>query len=211
MGVSRDAFQGNTKVQRIKFAESRSSKYDSYAPLLFTIPDSAFAGCTGLREFDLRYQTAKGSETALGPENFILCGDSIFAGCDSTQLRIIVGEDRLQDFLDNPSWAKYKRYLATGKLTEKKATNGYGVNYAYAYTDNSTRHITYGMGHEIEHLYAYEADNDFLDKNSGSLGLLNDVGNWNNYHLDFVKKGAKTSVFFLSRKAYLQYCHPSAS
>ena len=190
VGVSRDAFQGNTKVQRIKFAESRSSKYDSYASLLFTIPDSAFAGCTGLREFDLRYQTARGGETALGPENFVLCGDSIFAGCDSTQLRIIVGEDRLQDFLDNPSWAKYSRYLTTGPLAEKQATSGYGVNYAYTYIDNTTRHITYGMGHEIEHLYAYEADNSFLDKNSGALGLFNDVGNWNNYHLDYVKKGA---------------------
>ena len=190
VGVSRDAFQGNTKVQRIKFAESRSSKYDSYASLLFTIPDSAFAGCTSLKEFDLRYQTARGGETALGPENFVICGDSIFAGCDSTKLRIIVSEDRLQDFLDNPSWAKYSRYLTTGSLAEKKATSGYGVNYAYAYTDNSTRHITYGMGHEIEHLYAYEADSKFLDKNDGALGLFNDVGNWNNYHLDYVKKGA---------------------
>jgi hypothetical protein len=190
VGVSRDAFKGNTNVQRIKFAESRSSRFDSYASLLFTIPDSAFAGCTGLREFDLRYQTARGGETALGPENFILCGDSIFAGCDSTQLRIIVGEDRLQDFLDNPSWAKYSRYLTTGTLAEKQATSGYGVKYAYSYLENTTRHITYGMGHEIEHLYAYEADNSFLDSNSGALGLFNDVGNWNNYHLDYVKKGA---------------------
>ena len=190
VGVSRDAFQGNTKVQRIKFAESRSSRFDSYAPLLFTIPDSAFAGCTGLAEFDLRYQTAKGGETALGPENFILCGDSIFAGCDSTQLRIIVGEDRLQDFLDNDSWAKYKRYFTTGKLTEKEAVSDYGVNYAYAYNNSSTRHITYSMGHEVEHLYAYEADEAVLNMKRGALGLFNDVGNWNNYHLDYVKKGA---------------------
>jgi len=190
VGVSRNAFQGNTKVQRIKFAESRSSSFDSYASLLFTIPDSAFAGCTGLKEIDLRYQTARGSETALGPENFILCGDSIFAGCDSTQLRIIVGEDRYQDFLDNNSWAKYKRYLTTGKLTEKEATSGYGVKYAYAYDKNSTRHITYSMGHEVEHLYAYEADDDILSLKDGAIGLFNDIGNWNNYHLDYVKKGA---------------------
>ncbi len=38
VAISRDAFHGNTKVQRIKFAESRSSSYDSYAPLLLTIP-----------------------------------------------------------------------------------------------------------------------------------------------------------------------------
>ena len=190
VGVTRKAFQGNTKVQRIKFAESRSGSYDSYSPLVFAIPDSAFAGCTGLREFDLRYQTAKGGEKGLGPENFVLIGDSIFAGCDSTQLRIIVSEDRYQDFLDNESWAKYKRYLTTTKIAEKEATSGYGVKYAYAYENNTTRHISYGMGHEIEHLYAYEADDNFLQKNSGALGLFNDVGNWNNYHLDYVKKGA---------------------
>ena len=190
VGISRKAFMGNKMVQTIKFAESRGSSFDSYAPLLLTIPDSAFAGCTGLREFDLRYTTAKGGQLGLGPENFVLCGDSIFAGCDSTKLRIIVAEDRLQDFLDNDSWAKYKRFLTTGKTEEKKATSGYGVNYAYAYTNNSTRHITYSRGHEVEHLYAYEADNDFLNKNSGAIGLFNDVGNWNNYHLDYVKQGA---------------------
>ena len=190
MGLKRKAFQGNTKVQTIRFAESRSSSYDSYAPLLFSIPDSAFAGCTGLKEIDLRYKSAKGGELALGPENFVLCGDSIFAGCDSTQLRIIVGEERYQDFLDNESWAKYKRYLTTGKVAIKEATSGYGVKYAYVYDNNSTRHITYGMGHEIEHLYAFEADDDFLKSHSGAIGLFNDVGNWNNYHLDYVKKGA---------------------
>ena len=190
MGVKRRAFQGNTKVKSIKFAESRGSSYDSYAPLLFSIPDSAFARCTNLEVIDLRYQTAKGGETALGPENFVLTGDSIFAGCDSTKLRIIVGEDRYQDFLDNESWAKYKRYLSPGKVAVKKATSGYGVNYAYVYDNNTTRHISYGMGHEIEHLYAYEADDSFLKSNSGALGLFNDVGNWNNYHLDYAKKGA---------------------
>ena len=190
VGISRKAFMGNKTVQTIKFAESRSSSYDSYESLMFTIPDSAFAGCTALREFDLRYSTARGSQQGLGPENFVLCGDSIFAGCDSTKLRIIVAEERLQDFLDNPSWIKYKRFLTTGKIEEKKATSGYGVNYAYAYTNNSTRHITYAQGHEVEHLYAYEADNEFLDKNNGAIGLFNDVGNWNNYHLDYVKRGA---------------------
>lgn len=190
VGISRKAFMNNKDVQTIKFAESRGSNFDSYESLLFTIPDSAFAGCTALREFDLRYTTAKGGQLGLGPENFILCGDSIFGGCDSTQLRIIVAEERLQDFLDNDSWAKYKRFLTTGKIEEKKATSGYGVNYAYAYTNNSTRHITYSMGHEVEHLYAYGADDDFLNKNSGAIGLFNDVGNWNNYHLDYVKHGA---------------------
>ena len=190
VGISRKAFMGNKTVQTIKFAESRSSSYDSYESLMFTIPDSAFAGCTALREFDLRYSTARGSQQGLGPENFVLCGDSIFAGCDSTKLRIIVAEDRLQDFLDNESWRKYKRFLTTGKIEEKKATSGYGVNYAYAYKNNSTRHITYSMGHEVEHLYAYEADDNFLNKNNGALGLFNDVGNWGNYHLDYVKRGA---------------------
>ena len=190
VGISRKAFMGNKTVQTIKFAESRSSSYDSYESLMFTIPDSAFAGCTALREFDLRYSTARGSQQGLGPENFVLCGDSIFAGCDSTKLRIIVAEDRLQDFLDNESWRKYKRFLTTGKIEEKMATSGYGVNYAYAYKNNSTRHITYSMGHEVEHLYAYEADDNFLNKNNGALGLFNDVGNWGNYHLDYVKRGA---------------------
>ena len=45
--------------------------------------------------FDLRLHTEANGTRALGPEHFILCGDSIFGLRDSTQFSIIVAEERL--------------------------------------------------------------------------------------------------------------------
>ena len=180
--------------------------------MLITIPDSAFAGCTSLKRFDLRLYTGdKASQFAgctslkrfdlrlytgdkasqsLGPENFILCGDSIFAGCDSTKLRIIIPKDRKQDFLDDIMWQRYKRFFAYEETDYPGGFNDYGVNYAYAYEGNTTQKVSMVSGHKVEHLVAWQADNNWLSSHKGQLGLFNDIGIYNSYKLDYVRKEA---------------------
>ena len=190
VGVKKSAFQGNTHIQKIGFAENAVAGSDTYVPMQLAIPDSAFAGCTSLTRFNLIYKTRKGGYLGLGPENFILGGDSIFAGCDSTKLQIVIPEDRKQDFLADEMWNKYKRFFVYETTTENTEYTEYGVNYNYYYDNNTTQRVSKVSGHKIEHLTAISADNKFLDEHQGSMGLFNDIGSFNNYKLDLVKKKA---------------------
>ena len=190
VGIKKSAFQGNAHIQKIGFAENSVAGSDTYVPMQLAIPDPAFAGCTSLTRFNLIYKTRKGGYLGLGPENFILGGDSIFAGCDSTKLQIVIAEDRRQDFLDDEMWNKYKRFFVYEGTNENTEYTEYGVNYNYYYDNNTTQRVSKVSGHKIEHLTAISADNKFLDEHQGSMGLMNDIGSFNNYKLDLVKKKA---------------------
>ena len=190
MTFRRNVFAGNTNLQKVIFHEAEGATTKESVPMLITIPDSAFAGCTSLKRFDLRLYTGDKASQALGPENFILCGDSIFAGCDSTKLKIIIPEDRKQDFLDDVMWQRYKRFFAYEETEYPGGFNDYGVNYAYAYEGNTTQKVSMVSGHKVEHLVAWQADNDWLSSHKGQLGLFNDIGIYNSYKLDYVKKEA---------------------
>ena len=190
VAIKKKAFQGNTKIKKIGFAENAVAGSDSYVPLQLAIPDSAFAGCTSLERFNLLFKTRKGGRRGLGPENFILGGDSIFAGCDSTKLQIVIASDRKQDFLDDEIWRNYKRFFVYEDVKEATEYTEYGVNYAYLYDRNTTQRVSKVNGHKIEHLTAVSADNEFLDEHQGSMGLFNDIGSFNNYKLDAISKKA---------------------
>lgn len=196
VAISKDAFQGNTQVEEIEFADTPINGNRTYVPMQLAIPDSAFAGCTGLKRFSLLYKVQPQGDTSikeyrgLGPENFILGGDSIFAGCDSTTLQIIIPEDRKQDFLNDEMWSKYKRFFKYEPVVEHTYFTEYGVNYSYSYDSNTSRRQTRVNGHAIDFLKAISADNDFLDGHQGSMALFNDIGSYNNYKLDLVKAKA---------------------
>ncbi len=190
VAIRKNAFQGNQTLKEINFAENCYPLADAYIPMQLAIADSAFAGCTNLQRFNLIYKSRLGGERGLGPENFILCGDSIFAGCDSTKLQIVIDKNRLQDFLDSETWSKYKRFFVTREVKEKVDYTDFGVNYAYTYDRNTVQKITRVTGHKIEHLMAVGADNDWLASHQGQIGLFNDIGIFNNYKLDAIKKDA---------------------
>ena len=190
MTFRKNVFAGNKNLQQVMFREAEGATTKESVPMLITIPDSAFAGCTNLTRVDLRLYTGRNPSQALGPENFILCGDSIFAGCDSTKLKIIIPKDRKQDFLTDGMWSKYKRFFTYEETTYPGGFNDYGVNYAYAYEGNTTKKVSMVSGHKVEHLVAWQADNDWLNSHKGQLGLFNDIGIYNNYKLDYVKKEA---------------------
>ncbi|MBQ8712112.1 MAG: leucine-rich repeat protein, partial [Prevotella sp.] len=70
MTMAKNAFRGHTNLKTVKFHET-GVQSDEAHPMLFTIPDSAFVGCTNLERFDLRVETENNGQQALGPESFI--------------------------------------------------------------------------------------------------------------------------------------------
>ena len=197
VAIRRNAFQGNKTLEEIDFAESPYIGRTNYVPMQMAIPDSAFAGCSNLKRFSLIYRTQLRSEArdendyrALGPENFILGGDHIFDGCDSTKLQIIIAEDRKEDFLRDENWSKYQKFFVYQTVQEYAMYTEYGVNYAIRYLNNTSWKQSRVNGHTIDHLTAISADNEFLDGHEGNMGLFNDIGSYNNYKLDLVKRKA---------------------
>ena len=187
---ARKAFQNKKKLQHVSFYEHNVTTNEAI-PMLITIPDSAFAGCDALETFDLRLNTKENGKQALGPENFILGGDSVFAGLDSLKFHIIIPAERKQDFLDSESWAPLKRFFQYEEIVPVGQLDEYGGRYAYAYVNGSVQKVHKEMGHKIEHTVVIgEATNDFLAKHQGALKLCNDIGSYNNYQLDAVRKNA---------------------
>ena len=204
MTFAKNAFRDKTNLKTIKFHENPNKQTSNTGmPLLFTIPDSAFVGCSNLTEFSTLMETRTQGETrSLGPENFILAGDSIFAGkwsqaeVDSltaigkgdglVPFHIVVDPKRKQDFLDNESWAPLEKYFVYKSAVPAAKYNEYGAQYAYAYEQNSIKKEHKEQGHLIEHTTVIGPDETFLKKYQGAVKLCNDIGIYNNYQLDGV-------------------------
>ena len=180
------AFRNKTNLQTVKFHDISGQSSNTGMSFLFTIPDSAFVGCTALTEFSTLLQTDDNGTRALGPENFILAGDSIFAGLDSTKFHIVIDPLRKQDYLDNESWAPLKRFFTYQSAVPAKKYSEYGANYAYAYEQNSIKKENKVQGHLIEHTMVTGPDDEFITGHQGAVKLCNDIGVYNNYQLDEV-------------------------
>ena len=109
VGIAKRAFQNKSQLKKVLFKENDGVNSTEMTSTVIAIPDSAFVGCTALETIDLRLRTSSNGTRALGPENFILCGDSILAGLDSTKVSIIIPNERKEDFLEDmmyiPVWA----------------------------------------------------------------------------------------------------------
>ncbi len=186
MALGKKAFRNKTNLKTVKFHDISNQSSNTGMPMLITIPDSAFVGCTALTEFSTLLQTKSNGTRALGPENFIFGGDSIFAGLDSLKFHIVIDPTRKQDFLDNASWAHLKRFFTYQSAVPENKYREYGVNYAYAYEQNSIKKQHKVMGHLIEHTIVTGPDNDFITNHQGAVKLCNDIGRFNNYQLDMV-------------------------
>ena len=183
--MAKNAFRNHTTLKHVGFHET-GVQSDEAIPMLLVIPDSAFVGCTNLEHIDLRVATEDNGLQALGPENFVLGGDSIFAGLDPAKFHIIIDPKRKQDFLDNESWKPLAQYFVYEEATPKTQYQEYGGNYAYAYENGTTQKVHKVGGHKIEHTVVTGADNEFLTGHQGALKLCNDIGVWNNFQLDAV-------------------------
>lgn len=189
MTWAKDAFHNKKNLKTIKFYEN-TIESDEAIPMLLTIPDSAFVGCTNLTTIDLRVQTKNNGTQALGPESFILAGDHVFADVDSTKIHIIIDPARKQDFLESESWAPMKQWFVYEPAKPDTKYQEYGGNYAYAYENGTTQKVHKVSGHKIEHTIVTGADNKFLLEHQGGLKLCNDIGVYNNFQLDAVARNA---------------------
>ena len=207
--MAKNAFRNHKNLETVSFFENNVSTNEA-VPMHITIPDSAFVGCDKLRELNLLLNTKDHGTQALGPESFVLGGDNIFAGrlsqaeVDSltrigkgdglVAFHIRIDESRKQDFLDNESWKPLEKYFVYDNAMPKADFNEYGAKYAYAYENGSVQKVHKVKGHKIEHLVVTGAtersDCYRLYKHQGALKLCNDIGSYNNYQLDAVKKNA---------------------
>ena len=200
------AFRGKTNLKTVKFHDISNQSSNTGMPFLFTIPDSAFVGCTALTEFSTLLQTDGNGTRALGPENFIFGGDSIFVGlkCQAevdsltnigqgdglVPFHIVIDPLRKEDFLASASWKPLEKYFTYRNAEPEKKYSEYGASYAYAYEQNSIKKEHKVSGHLIEHTVVVgpddEDDYEFIKKHQGAVKLCNDIGVYNNYQLDEV-------------------------
>ena len=182
---ARNAFRGKKNLETVSFFETDVTTNEAI-PMLLTIPDSAFVGCDNLRELNLILNTDGNGTRALGPENFILAGDSIFAGLSPETFHIVIDKTRKLDFLMNESWAPLERFFRYGEARAESRFNEFGVKYAYSYENGTTQRVHKVNGHKIEHTIVSGTDDTVLTRNGGVAALFNDIGEWNNYQLDAV-------------------------
>ena len=188
VAIDRDAFRGKDKVKTLKFKDV--NKGEMYASMTMVIPDSAFIGCSNLETVDLiMHSNYTNRDVALGPENFILCGKDIFAGCDTTKLKIRIGAEKYEEFAENSVWGKYKNCFEVVDVPEVVDFTDFGAQYSYSFENNSLKKQSYTREHTIEHVHIIGQNGD-LESQKGEVGLFNDIGIYNNYKLDYVKKKA---------------------
>ena len=193
VAIGRDAFRGKEKIKTIRFQDLYDDAAEMYESMTVTIPDSAFMGCTGLETLDLimrSIDTNPDRDVALGPENFILCGEDIFVGCDTAKLKIRVSAEKYDEFAENTYWKKYKNCLVAVDVPEVVDYVDFGAQYSYSFDNNTLKKQGYTDGHTIEHVHIIGPDVEGLAEQSGELGLFNDIGIYNNYKLDYVKNKA---------------------
>ena len=190
---AKKAFRDKKNLQKVSFYENNVSTNEA-VPMLLTIPDSAFVGCDNLTELNLLLDTKSNGQQPLGPEAFILGGDSIFAGLSPEKFHIVIDPSRKQDFLANESWKPLEKYFVYKPAKEKVAYDEYGGQYAYVYERGTVQKVSKSQGHKIEHMKVIGATTDeseyLLSKHQGALKLCNDIGVYNNFQLDAVRKNA---------------------
>ena len=188
VALGKDAFKGKDKMKTLKFVDV--NKGEMYESMTMVIPDSAFMGCTSLETVDLiMHSNYTNRDVALGPENFIVCGKDIFAGCDTTKLKIRIGAEKYEEFAENSVWGKYKNCFEVVDVPEVVDYTEFGAQYSYSFDNNTLKKQSYSREHTIEHLHIIGQDGN-LEEQKGEVALFNDIGVFNNYKLDYVKKNA---------------------
>ncbi len=184
--ASRAAFHNKKKLTKIFFHDNDAISSNIGMPLCFAFPDSAFVGCDNLTELNLLLHTKENGERPLGPENFILKGDSVFAGLDPAKFHIVIDPSRKDDFLANEMWKPLEKYFVYSTSRPETRFEEYGVGYAYVFENNSIKKENKVGGRLIEHMLVNSVRDEEIVKQGGTATVINDPGTWNNYQLDYI-------------------------
>jgi hypothetical protein len=126
VAIGDQAFHNKDNIKTINFRDVNTG--EMYAPMTILIPDSAFVGCKNLETLDLiMFSNYTNRLVPLGPENFIVCGEDIFAGCDTTKLKIRIGADKYEEFAENTFWGKYKNCFEVVDVPEEVDFEDFGA------------------------------------------------------------------------------------
>ena len=189
VAIGNEAFHNKDSIKTVQFKDVNTG--EMYEDMLIVIPDQVFKGCKGLETLDLiMWSNYTDRSIPLGPENFILCGDDLFPGCDLSKLKIRIGKEKYDDFVENDFWKKYKDNFEVIDVPEEVDHSVYGAQYSYSFKNNSLKMQEYPEGRTIEHVHVIGPDASRLTDQGGELGLFNDIGQYNNYKLDYVKQSA---------------------
>ena len=197
VNIGSDAFRNKKNLKKVQFQDREDRKL-SYDPLVLALPDSCFAGCENLDTLDLvirsfcrpGWTTYNKRYKSLTPDNFLPVGHDIFAGVDTTKVKILVGKDVIQDFKEDEYWGKYSSMFVAKDVKDEVDFTAWGANYSLTYDTNTIPLETEVESHDIDHVDIVSADDESLKDDNGRLYLINDYGIFNNYKLDNIKAKA---------------------
>ena len=154
--IGRNAFKDSKELKHIEFWQTNGRSENSFDDLKMVIQNGAFKGCSNLKELRMFYYVQDGDDhwEVLGPED-VIPGDDIFGmpsydeleGLkDDEQLakreeaipqdfRIVVSPDRYQEFLSDPNWQVYAKYIEPAEFnpnnSDMKDFSLGGLTYGY--------------------------------------------------------------------------------
>ncbi len=198
VAIGKNAFHNKSKLREVKFRHSNNFARDPLFGFNLVIPDSCFAGCDSLRTIDLIIKTRSYDVDslvcykALTPDNFTLLGD-MFAGISEEQrknIKIRIGKDVLQDFLEDEMWAQYKDMFDTTTVADPQIATEWGCQYTYTFDQNTMMLKTQVGNEDVMHVDIFAPNNEQLKNKDGLAALVGDIGAAYSYKLDHVKPNA---------------------
>ncbi len=182
--IGENAARGNTNLKKIAFYDVADGVAEPYVPLIMTVPDYAFQNCTNLKELDMYiYLDYKANARyPLGPNNFCLLGEHVFDGCAS-DFKIHIAREKLDEFLADTIWCKYKDRFVVDDWTETKAFDDGGVRYGYNLVNNSL------IDKSTDKVFSIHVIGP-ADATKKSINITVDPGTSYDYHTTYVKQRA---------------------
>jgi hypothetical protein len=151
LAIRNGAFSNCDDLKVVEFWQTNGRSENSYSNLKICIENSAFRDCKNLKEIRLYYYVQDGNDhwETLGPED-VVPGDDIFGwyakweDCEEyvdvddivyedPQVRIVVSPTRYAEFLQDPNWAPYSKYIVAADYepTDWSPLKEGGLTYDY--------------------------------------------------------------------------------
>ncbi len=134
IAISPNAFQNQECIQSITFEDCASTSGNAKTGLSLAIPSESFKGCKNLKEMSMFYYVTDGTNHYEGIKpSQVFIGENVFDGV-SDEFRISVLPDYYTDYLADPNWSQYAKYIVAAEYlpTDNSPITRNGVTYEYA-------------------------------------------------------------------------------